>query len=47
MQDDKKKSKLINLSPEVDELLRQAAEKEHRSVANLIEYLILKYLNKI
>lgn len=39
------KKKLITLSPEIEELLKQHAKEEHRSVANLIEHIILKYFN--
>lgn len=37
--------KLIVLSPELEERLKQHAKEEHRSVANLIEHIILKYFN--
>lgn len=38
--------KLITLSPEVDEMLKQHAQEEHRTVTNLIEHIILKYFGK-
>lgn len=33
----------IRTSSEVKELLKQAAEREHRSVASMIEVLVLEY----
>ncbi len=33
----------IRTSSEVKELLRMAAEKEHRSVASMVEVLVLQY----
>ena len=36
----------IRTSSEVKELLRMAAEKEHRSVASMVEVLVLQYAKK-
>lgn len=33
----------LRIAPEVREALRQAAEKEHRSISNMVEYLIFNY----
>ncbi|MBX7259479.1 MAG: Arc family DNA-binding protein [Candidatus Hydrogenedentes bacterium] len=33
----------LRVSDEVRDLLRMAAEKEHRSMANMVEVLILRY----
>jgi hypothetical protein len=33
----------LRIAPEVREALRQAAEREHRSVSNMVEYLIVQY----
>ncbi len=40
-----RKTTAINLrmSPEVKELLRQAAAKEHRTLSNMLEYLVLRH----
>ncbi|MYN09838.1 hypothetical protein [Pseudoduganella aquatica] len=36
----------IRTSAEVKQLLRIAAEKEHRSIASMVEVLILKYAHE-
>lgn len=36
----------LRIAPEVREALRQAAEREHRSVSNMVEYLIVQYCKK-
>jgi len=33
----------IRTTPEIKELLRLAAEREHRSVASMVEILVLQY----
>ena len=33
----------LRTTPEIKELLRQAAEREHRSIASMVEILILQY----
>lgn len=40
-----RKTTAINLrmSPEVKELLRLAAAKEHRTLSNMLEYLVLRH----
>jgi len=43
-----KKSATLNLrvDPMLKEALRVAAEKEHRSIANLVEYLVRQHCEK-
>lgn len=36
----------LRIAPEVREALRLAAEHEHRSISNMIEYLIRQYCQK-
>ncbi len=36
----------LRIAPEVREGLRQAAELDHRSVSNMIEYLIVQHCKK-
>ncbi len=36
----------LRIAPEVREALRLAAEQEHRSISNMIEYLIRQYCQK-
>ncbi len=36
----------IRTSPEIKELLRLAAQREHRSVASMVEILVLEYSRK-
>jgi hypothetical protein len=36
----------LRIAPEVREALRQAAEREHRSVSNMVEYLIVQYCQR-
>lgn len=33
----------LRTTPEIKELLRQAAEREHRSIASMVEILIIQY----
>lgn len=33
----------LRIAPEVREALREAAELEHRSISNMVEYLIVQY----
>jgi len=33
----------LRIAPEVREALREAAECEHRSISNMVEYLIVRY----
>jgi hypothetical protein len=33
----------LRITPEVREALRKAAEREHRSISNMVEYLIVQY----
>jgi hypothetical protein len=33
----------LRISPEVREALREAADREHRSISNMVEYLIVQY----
>lgn len=33
----------LRIAPEVREGLREAAEREHRSISNMVEYLIVQY----
>ena len=33
----------LRMSPEIKELLRLAAAKEHRTLSNMLEYLILQH----
>lgn len=37
----------IRIDPVVKEVLREAADKEHRSVANLLEVLIRKHASRL
>jgi hypothetical protein len=37
----------IRIDPVVKDVLREAAEKEHRSVANLLEVLIRKHASRL
>lgn len=37
----------LRIAPEVREALRQAAEREHRSVSNMIEYLIVQHCQRV
>jgi hypothetical protein len=43
-----RKSEAINLrmTPEMKELLRLAAEREHRTLSNMLEVLVLEYCNQ-
>ncbi len=43
-----RKSEAINLrmTPEMKELLRLAAEREHRTLSNMLEVLVLAYCNQ-
>lgn len=36
----------LRIAPEVREALRQAAEREHRSVSNMVEYLIVQHCQR-
>lgn len=36
----------LRIAPEVREALRQAAEREYRSVSNMVEYLIVQHCEK-
>lgn len=36
----------LRIAPEVREGLRQAAEREHRSVSNMVEYLIVQHCQR-
>lgn len=36
----------IRTSPEIKELLRLAADREHRSVASMVEVLVLEYARR-
>ncbi len=36
----------LRIAPEVREALRQAAEREHRSISNMVEYLIVQYCQR-
>lgn len=36
----------LRIAPEVREALRQAAEREHRSVSNMIELLIVQHCQR-
>lgn len=36
----------LRISPEVREALREAAEHEHRSVSNMVEFLIVQYCQR-
>lgn len=40
-----KKNKIISLSPEILEKLKQLAEWEGRSVKNLIERIVINFVN--
>lgn len=33
----------LRTTPQIKELLRSAAEREHRSVASMVEFLVLRY----
>ena len=37
----------LRIAPEVREALRQAAEREHRSVSNMIELLIVQHCQRV
>lgn len=41
--DTKEESLTLRVSQQFKEALRQAAEREHRSMANMVEYLVLDY----
>ena len=36
----------LRISPEVREGLKQAAELDHRSISNMVEYLIIEHCEK-
>jgi hypothetical protein len=36
----------LRIAPEVREALRQAAERDHRSISNMLEYLIVQHCQK-
>jgi hypothetical protein len=36
----------LRIAPEVRDALRQAAEREHRSISNMLEYLIVQHCQK-
>lgn len=36
----------LRIAPEVRDALRSAAEREHRSISNMVEYLIVQYCQK-
>lgn len=36
----------IRTSPDIKQLLRAAAEREHRSVASMVEVLVIEYARK-
>lgn len=36
----------LRISPEVREALREAAERDHRSISNMVEYLIVQHCEK-
>jgi len=36
----------LRIAPEVREALREAAERDHRSVSNMVEYLIVQYCQR-
>lgn len=36
----------LRIAPEVREALREAAEREHRSISNMVEYLIVQYCQR-
>lgn len=48
MTSSQRKSEAINLrmTPEMKELLRLAAEREHRTLSNMLEVLVLEYCNQ-
>lgn len=37
----------LRIAPEVREALRKAAEREHRSVSNMLEYLIVQHCQRV
>lgn len=37
----------LRIAPEVREALRQAAEREHRSVSNMVEFLIVQHCQRV
>ena len=37
----------LRIAPEVREALRQAAEREHRSISNMVEYLIVQHCQRV
>lgn len=43
MNDQKTAQVNLRMSPKAKELLRAAAEKEHRSASNMVEHLVLAY----
>ena len=44
-----KKSEILNLriDPRIKDGLREAAEKEHRSVTNMVEVLVLRHCDQV
>jgi len=36
----------LRIAPEVREALRQAAERDHRSISNMVEYLIVQHCQR-
>jgi len=36
----------LRIAPEVREALREAAEREHRSISNMVEYLIVQHCQR-
>jgi hypothetical protein len=37
----------LRIAPEVREALREAAERDHRSISNMVEYLIVQHCQRI
>ena len=36
----------LRIAPEIREALREGAEREHRSISNMVEFLIVQYCQK-
>jgi hypothetical protein len=36
----------LRIAPEVKDALKEAAERDHRSISNMVEYLIRQYCQK-
>lgn len=37
----------LRIAPEVKEALKEAAERDHRSISNMVEYLIVQHCQRL